>query len=72
MIPIKKRVLTNDSNQPIAVQVDYADWLEIERILRERANGSSRASAGISDLIGSVKLPEDPLRYQNRVRGEWA
>jgi hypothetical protein len=69
MLPIKKQIVTDANNQPVAVQVSYADWLEIERILRQRQNGA--AAPNVAKLAGSITLSEDPLQYQDRVRGEW-
>ena len=30
---IKKKIVTDEDNQPVAVQIDYKDWLEFEKIL---------------------------------------
>ena len=32
---LAKKIVTNQSMQPIAVQIDYADWLEIEPLLNQ-------------------------------------
>lgn len=69
MLPINKQIVTDANNRPVAVQVSYSDWLEIERLLRQRQNGS--ATPDVARLAGSLKLPQDPLEYQNRTRGEW-
>ncbi|MBL8887297.1 MAG: hypothetical protein JNK16_11600 [Phycisphaerales bacterium] len=53
----------------MAVQVSYADWLEIERILRQRQNGV--AQPDLSQLQGKLQLSQDPLAYQDQARGEW-
>lgn len=33
MLTIHKKILTDEAMRPLAVQIDYADWLEIERQL---------------------------------------
>ncbi len=30
-----KKIVTNEDMQPIAVQIDYADWLKIEPLLNQ-------------------------------------
>lgn len=63
---------------PIAVQIGYADWLEVERALGLPAsepagpNGAKTDDApALNRLSGELVLPEDPLEYQRRVRNEW-
>lgn len=64
------KILTDENQRPIAVQVDYADWLEIERLLA--ANGTKPPQeTNLSNWRGAVKLGEDPLAYQKRMRDEW-
>jgi hypothetical protein len=33
MLTIHKKILTDEAMRPLAVQIDYQDWLEIERRL---------------------------------------
>ena len=35
MFPTTKKLVTNEAQQPIAVQIDYADWLKIEALLEK-------------------------------------
>lgn len=68
MKPVEKKILTDGANRPVAVQIGYADWLEIERMLNLRGvNGT----ADLNRLAGTLPLTEDPLDYQSKVRGEW-
>jgi len=30
---IRKKIVTDEAQRPIAVQIDYTDWLKIERAL---------------------------------------
>jgi hypothetical protein len=55
--------------RPIAVQIDYADWIEIEQSLGI-GDGASRV-VDPSQFAGAISLTEDPLAFQARVRGEW-
>lgn len=75
MRTISKKIVTDDRNNPIAVQIDYADWLRIERELadldRNGSNGGNAKLTNLNDLRGSLKLTEDPLEYQKRIRAEW-
>jgi len=70
MRKINKKILTDKSERPIAVQIDYSDWLEIERslsLLVDRA-----VETDLSSYEGIITLTEDPLEYQSRVRQEWS
>ena len=70
MHKIGKKILRDKSQRPVAVQVDYADWLEIER--RLELQGEEALSADLSKHEGSITLTEDPLDYQSRIRQEWS
>ncbi len=66
---IRKRILTDEDSRPIAVQIDYDDWLELERSLKV-STGEPRPKE-LSGYGGSITLTEDPLAYQTRLRSEW-
>ncbi len=36
MSRIRKKIVTDEAQQPVAVQIDYNDWLKIERSLNLR------------------------------------
>ena len=36
MMPIRKYIVTDEAEQPIAIQLSLEDWFRIEPILRER------------------------------------
>jgi hypothetical protein len=42
--------------------------------LASRVNGESEPKhpTNLAEFAGAVRLPEDPLAWQQRVRGEWA
>lgn len=65
---IKKRVLTDADQRPVAVQIDYADWLKIERVLQSELPKVFDPAP----FRGVLQLTEDPLVYQRRVRDEWS
>ena len=46
---------------------------ELLRFLASRVNGEGPAKnlGNLSDFAGSIRLPEDPLAWQQRARGEW-
>lgn len=66
---VRKKLVLDESNKPIAVQIDYEDWLEIEKRLGERS--ASSRTVDLESLRGSIQLTEDPLEFQRRMRGEW-
>jgi hypothetical protein len=70
MRKIKKKILTDKSERPIAVQIDYSDWLEIERSLSLLVDQA--VETDLSSCEGIITLTEDPLEYQSRVRQEWS
>ncbi|MGH9397947.1 MAG: hypothetical protein ACRD18_13990 [Terriglobia bacterium] len=67
---IQKKIITDEARMPVAVQISYADWIEIERYL-ELGEGYPRREADPSRYSGVISLTEDPLNYQVRLRSEW-
>jgi hypothetical protein len=70
MLKIRKKILTDKAKRPVAVEIDYSDWLDIERSLdlRDRETRNTDLSA----YEGVVTLTEDPVQYQSRLRQEWS
>jgi hypothetical protein len=68
MPAIRKKIVSDEDWKPVAVIVDYDDWLEIERLLG--LTGDEKPT-DISRFIGTIHLTEDPLEYQQRIREEW-
>ena len=66
---IRKKIVTDEANHPIAVQIDYADWLKIERSLNL---SQEEEVPDLSLYSGVISLTEEPLAYQARVRNEWS
>jgi hypothetical protein len=66
---IRKKTVTDEMHHPLAVQIDYNDWLIIESSL-----GLPDEEAVMTDLWryhGLISLGEGPLDYQSRLRNEW-
>ncbi len=69
MLTIHKKVLLDEAMNPVAVQIDYADWLEIARRLGiESRRGESTA---LRRFEGAISMTEDPIEFQTRIRQEW-
>jgi hypothetical protein len=72
VIHIRKQIVTDEQNRPVAVQIEYSDWQEVERLLGLVSNGAPQGAAGdINALAGTIELSEDPSKYQRRIRDEW-
>jgi hypothetical protein len=63
---IKKKILTDENNQPVAVQIDYKDWLKFEKILEK-----SIKQKDLSEFSGKISLSVDPIIFQKNIRDEW-
>lgn len=66
---MSKHILTDESGRPVAVQIEYEEWLRIENILNKVDSETARDR--IMGLAGTVKWDEDPVEYQRRLRDEW-
>ncbi len=66
---VSKKIVTDESMRPIAVQIAYPDWLEIER--RLNLTSSEAMCTDLSNHEGVLSLTEDPMAFQNIIRGEW-
>ena len=69
MHAIHKNIVTDEAMRPIAVQIDYSDWIEIEQSLGLMDQASRTTDP--SQFAGVITLTEDPLAFQTRIRGEW-
>jgi hypothetical protein len=69
MHEIHPKILTDDQKRPIAVQIDYADWLEIQKRLGQAdVNGGG---VNLTRFTGALKRGLDGLVYQKHAREEW-
>lgn len=74
MRAIKKKILTDEKSHPVAVQIDYEDWLEIERLLETRDSENAESEDDFDELadeLGKKWRGGDGLEYQIRIREEW-
>jgi len=78
MSAIRKKILVDDFHCPVAVQIDYADWLVLEQWLAiHPLHGFSDPALTSSPptdpnrFAGTIRLTEDPLVFQEGLRNEW-
>ena len=61
MQPIAKKLLTNEAMQPIAIQIDYADWLKIEPLLYQHREITVQQNHNHAvELLRQNKVPIEP------------
>ncbi len=65
----RKLLVTDEHSRPIAVQIDYADWLKIEQMIQPDCVPSKPQD--LSRFSGVLTLEKDPLEYQREIRSEW-
>lgn len=74
MRAIKKKIVTDEDSHPVAVQIDYEDWLEIERLLDAREPENAEPEDDFEELLDKTSggwKGGDGLEYQIRIREEW-
>ena len=74
MKTIRKKIVTDEQMQPLAVQIAYADWLEIEQRLGLQTGEAACADDSFKRLLDDTKgiwTAGDGLAYQRRIREEW-
>jgi hypothetical protein len=62
MSPIRLKIVTGEGAQPIAVQIDYADWLEIQRLLTLRSDTDAAGAKSTGQNPPSAANGRYPLR----------
>ena len=73
MKAITKKIVTDENHKPIAVQIDYEDWLEIEKLLdRQKLPTRGATAEDLNKHAGWLTLTEDPVEFQRRIRDEWS
>ncbi|EKD75757.1 MAG: hypothetical protein ACD_44C00033G0011 [uncultured bacterium] len=63
------KIVTDQQERLIAVQIDYADWLKIQAILQQV---NPKKNVNLKKYAGSITLNKDPLKYQKRTRNKGA
>ncbi len=74
MDTIKKKIVTDENSRPVAVQIDYEDWLEIERLLKRGEKPDEEQQDDFEELLdklGEMWQGGDGLEYQMKIREEW-
>ena len=76
MRAIHKKIVMDEAQNPVAVQIDYEDWLEIERLLegqikKEQAKEQQDDFDELLDKVGELWQGGDGLEYQRKIREEW-
>lgn len=76
MHAIKKKIVTDENSRPVAVQIDYKDWLEIEGMLEEirKVEESEAGKSRFKELLEKTRgtwKHGDRLEYQIKIREEW-
>ena len=69
MHTIHKKVLLDEAMNTVAVQIDYADWVEIAQ--RLGIEQKIVESTTLRQYEGAISLTEDPMAFQARMREEW-
>jgi hypothetical protein len=70
MLPFKKKIVTDEAMQSVAVLIDYEDWQQIEKILTAYQL-LQKEELNLNQYTGVIKLNQDPLEYQQQIRDEW-
>jgi len=61
MHDVRKKIVTDENMRPVAVQIDYAEWLRIQRLL----DGQTVAPppTDLARHVGRLNWPLDGLEY---------
>ncbi len=65
MHSIHPKIVSDEQMHPVAVQIDYADWLKIKKLLQDI---EPKIAKNLEKYAGSIRLSEDPLDYQKKIR----
>jgi len=55
MLTISKKILTDEAMRPIAVQIDYQDWLDIERQLTSLSESLQSQQVKLLEVQAKVR-----------------
>ena len=74
MLSVSKKIVTDEAGTPVAVQIDYEDWKEIETMLQEQPSAPTDEGDGFEQALAASRntwTAGDGLEYQRRLRSEW-
>jgi hypothetical protein len=69
MSVIHKQLVTDEEGRPVGVLIPYEEWLRIEQQL---SGAAAHGGEQLRRYEGIIRLSEDPVTYQRRLRDEWA
>jgi len=70
MLPIAKKIVTNEAMQIVTIQIDYADWLKIEPLF-DKSNHAQKTTANLNRFVNvtpsyNEQFPK-ALSYHQRI-----
>jgi len=65
-----RRIILDEANNPVAVEIAYEDWLQIEAMVGAQDQPEVEP-VDLSKFAGTVPFDEDGVAYQRRLREEW-
>lgn len=71
MLPVNKKVVTDEAMRLVAVLIDYQDWQRIEQIL-EAYQLQQKEEFTLNKYAGTIKITQEPVEYQQQIRDEWS
>ena len=66
---IYKKVVFDDRDKPVEVIISYEQWQEIESTFKNYDKVMRKER--LEKYRGILKLQEEPLSFQRRMRNEW-
>ena len=66
---INKKVVLDNKNKPIEVIINYKLWTAIENILKVHKKVMTKNK--LQKYVNTIKLKENPVKFQQRMRYEW-
>lgn len=71
MDSLRKRILHDEDMHPVAVQIDYQDWLELEGRISPTPQPSNEEYLRLLNETRGIRQGDDGLAYQLKIRSEW-
>ncbi len=75
MRSVSKKIVTDESGTPVAVQIDYDDWKKIKKVLQKQSPASADTpDDGFEQALAASRdtwTAGDGLEYQRGLRSEW-
>lgn len=56
MLSIRKKIVTDELSHPIAVQIEYKDWLEIEKLIGAKEGANTGKLFDLNRYAGVLSL----------------